>query len=154
MMTQLGLCKIVSKDFWQILKVQEIIWSAEFSTLQINTLFYKEMRMRYVYIELLLKYILFVSLTFVTCYGDQSIETVCLAGIFSPGSWVGFFYFRRCNFWAEYSIVLLCCLWISTWSLIFSLKLLIATFFGVCIYVYIYIYIFFLGLSDFNIYSF
>ena len=39
--------------------------------------FYKEMRMRNVYIGFLLDYILFVLVTFVIYYGDQSKETVC-----------------------------------------------------------------------------
>ena len=60
--------------------------------------FYKEMRLRNVYIGLLLDYILFVSLTFVIYYGDQSIETVRLAGIPSQGSWVGLLYFGWCKF--------------------------------------------------------
>ena len=69
-------------------------------------LFYKEMKIRNVYIGLLLDCILFVLLTFAIYYGDQSIEAVCLVGISSTGSWVGFLYFGWCNFWAEQSIVL------------------------------------------------
>ena len=41
--------------------------------------FYKEMRMRNVYIGLLLESILFILLTFVTYSVDQTIETVCLS---------------------------------------------------------------------------
>ena len=48
------------------------------------------MRRRNIYIGLLLESILFVLLTFVTYYGDKTIETMCLTGISSPGSWVGF----------------------------------------------------------------
>ena len=43
-----------------------------------------------VYIGLLLESILFVLLTFVTYYGDQTIETMFLMGVSLPQSWVGF----------------------------------------------------------------
>ena len=46
-----------------------------------------------VYIGLLLESILFVFLAFVIHYGEQRVETVCLTGISSPGSWVEFLYF-------------------------------------------------------------
>ena len=46
-----------------------------------------------VYIGLLLESILFVFLAFVIHYGEETIETVCLTGISSPGSWVEFLYF-------------------------------------------------------------
>ena len=49
--------------------------------------------MRNVYIGLLLDCILFVLPTFVIYYGDQSTKAMCLAGISSLGSWVGFLYF-------------------------------------------------------------
>ena len=82
-----------------------------------NSSIHKEMRMTNVYTRLLLESILFVLLLFVTYYGDQTIEAVCLTGISSPESCVGFLYFGWSNFWAEYSTVLLCCLSTSSWSL-------------------------------------
>ena len=57
-----------------------------------------------------------------------------------PRRRIWFLYFGRCNFWAEYSTVLLSCLWTSSWSLIFtySWRRLALNFsllhFSVCIY--------------------
>ena len=92
MMTQFGLCEIVSKDFSQIifLRYRKFFDLWNFLFFLLNAFFYKEMRMRNVYIELLLESILFVLLTFITYYGDQTIQIGCLTGISSPGSWVGF----------------------------------------------------------------
>ena len=91
MMTQFGLCEIVSKDFSQIiLRYRKFFDLRNFLFFLLNAFFYKEMRMRNVYIGLLLKSILFVLLTFITYYGDQTIQIGCLTGISSPGSWVGF----------------------------------------------------------------
>ena len=63
-----------------------------------------------VYIGLLLESILFALLAFVIHYGEQTVETVCLTGISSPGSWVEFLYFVRSNLWVKCNTALLCCL--------------------------------------------
>ena len=75
-----------------------------------SVLYFKEMRMRNVYIGRLLECIPFVLLTFGIYYGDQSIETVCLAGISSPGVGWGFCILEGVI--SEHSIVLFffCCL--------------------------------------------
>ena len=87
MMTQFGLCEIVSKDFSQIiLRYRKFFDLRNFLFFLLNAFFYKEMRMRNVYIGLLLKSILFVLLTFITYYGDQTIRIACLTGISSPES--------------------------------------------------------------------
>ena len=87
MMTQFGLCEIVSKDFSQIiLRYRKFFDLRNFLFFLLNAFFYKEMRMRNVYIELLLESILFVLLTFITYYGDQTIRIACLTGISSPES--------------------------------------------------------------------